>query len=282
MAALRGGFSDFFNPLYNADKLKTGLLDGSLSGTTLFADKVLPLVKSMQADDQFSASRIINKHSPLLTKERVKASINPQEEIARARQAVNSLCDLWDDGEDPTLLSILKDVYRSGLFKVPEMLEPIAARQGEDSDSVQDDADADLIIDAWDNALQCKFSEFEEYVRYISDQSRFGTHQGIKGLEFPRVMVILDDGEARGFLFSYEKLFGAKEPSATDLKNESDGRETSVDRTRRLFYVTCSRAENSLVIIAYTKDPNKVKKHALAQGWFTEEEIILSNEAGAL
>jgi DNA helicase II / ATP-dependent DNA helicase PcrA len=48
-------------------------------------------------------------------------------------------------------------------------------------------------------------------------------------------MVIISDEEARSFLFSYEKLFGAKEKSATDLKNESEGTETTIDRTRRLF-----------------------------------------------
>ena len=118
--------------------------------------------------------------------------------------------------------------------------------------------------------------QFEEYVKYISDETRFGTHQGIKGLQFPRVMVILDDEEARGFLFSYDKLFSAKEPTAGDKKNEAEGKETSIDRTRRLFYVTCSRAESSLAIVAYSKEPDKVKNHAISQGWFTEDEIILS------
>ena len=50
-----------------------------------------------------------------------------------------------------------------------------------------------------------------------------------------RVLAILDDDEARGFLFSYEKLFGAKETSDTDKKNMKVGKETSIDRTRRLF-----------------------------------------------
>jgi DNA helicase-2/ATP-dependent DNA helicase PcrA len=87
-------------------------------------------------------------------------------------------------------------------------------------------------------------------------------------------MVILDDEDARGFLFSYEKLFGAKEPSETDIKNQNEGKETSVERTRRLFYVTCSRAKESLAIVAYTKEAEKVKNHALSQGWFEENEVI--------
>lgn len=36
MAARRGGFIDFFEPLYKVDKLSTGLLDGTLSGISFF------------------------------------------------------------------------------------------------------------------------------------------------------------------------------------------------------------------------------------------------------
>jgi DNA helicase II / ATP-dependent DNA helicase PcrA len=37
--------------------------------------------------------------------------------------------------------------------------------------------------------------------------------------------------------------------------------------------VTCSR-EESLAIIAYTSEPNKMKENALKQEWFTAEEIV--------
>ena len=109
-------------------------------------------------------------------------------------------------------------------------------------------------------------------MQYISDKSPFGTHQGIKGLQFPRVMVVLDDNEARGFMFSYNKLFGAKAPTSTDIKNEEEGKETSIDRTRRLFYVTCSRAQSSLVIVVYTKERDKI--HLQNLKWFDDCEII--------
>jgi DNA helicase-2/ATP-dependent DNA helicase PcrA len=95
----------------------------------------------------------------------------------------------------------------------------------------------------------------------------------VKGLEFERVMVILDDAEARGFMFGYEKLLGAKAASATDIKNAREGKETGVDRMRRLFYVTCSRAEKSLAIVAYSENPVAVKAHVLANGWFADGEI---------
>ena len=72
--------------------------------------------------------------------------------------------------------------------------------------------------------MSAPFYELERYALYVSDNTRFATHQGVKGLEFPRVMVILDDAQARGFLFSYEKLFGVKAQSDTDEKNAHDGK----------------------------------------------------------
>jgi len=278
MAARRGEFDSFFAPLYAVDKFKTSLLNGKLPGISLFSNQVLPLVDAMHSGNQFEIARIVRKYSPLVSEKSLKTSSSPSEEIKRARAAVNSLCNLWDD-RIPVLNDILKEVYQSGLFPIPERLQPIAERLANNelsfeptSDNQNDDRDAS--IDAWDKALNSTFEEFRNYVTYISDQSRFGTHQGVKGLEFPRVMVILDDEEAGGFLFSYEKLLGAKYPSDADRKNEREGNETSMERTRRLFYVTCSRAQKSLAIIAYTNTPDRVRSRVLEENWFSEDEII--------
>jgi DNA helicase-2/ATP-dependent DNA helicase PcrA len=286
MAANRGGFSDFFDPFYSVNKLKTdsdnkiktGLLDGKLPGVSLFAKQVLPLVKAKQKGDEFAVSRIMRDNSPIIKKDALKKSTKSLEEITKAKNAVNALYSLWSGDADPSLNEVLKEVFVSGIFLIPDTLLPIANRLNEDQECATEEhaeeAENDPVIEAWDTALQCKFSQFEEYVRYISDESRFGTHQGIKGLQFPRVMVILDDDEARGFMFSYDKLFGAVEPTVTDLKNLEEGKETSIDRTRRLFYVTCSRAEESLAIVAYTQEPQKVNDYVLEQGWFDKDEII--------
>jgi len=276
MAAIRAGFSAFFEPLYAVNKLKTGLLDGTLSGVTFFSNQILPLIEAKSNGDEFAVTSIIRKYSPLLTKDLLKISKLPFGIIQAANQAVTKLYSLWEKGADPSLEDILKTVRQTGIFQVPESLDPIAERLVE-NDVVEDntdDTDLDLAIEAWESALQCSFSRFKEYVKYVSEESQFGTHQGIKGLEFQRVMVILDDEEARGFMFSYEKLFGVKELSSRDRQNETEGKETSIDRTRRLFYVTCSRAEESLAIVAYTKESQKLRQYVLEQNWFTDEEII--------
>ena len=88
-------------------------------------------------------------------------------------------------------------------------------------------------------------------------------------------MVIIDDNEARGFMFSFDKLFGTKEKTETDIKNEQEGKDTGINRTRRLFYVTCSRTEKSLAIVYYSPDPEKTRGQLLTEGWFEDSEIML-------
>ncbi len=130
-------------------------------------------------------------------------------------------------------------------------------------------------LSAWSKALEAPLSQIERYDSYVQGQSQFGTHQGVKGLEFPRVLVVINDDEARGFLFAYDKFFGTKEKSKADLDNEAAGRETGSDRTRRLLYVTCSRAEKSLAIVYYSPDPTLARNAILQQGWFDEGEVEL-------
>ena len=52
-----------------------------------------------------------------------------------------------------------------------------------------------------------------------------------------------------------------------------EGKENSIDRTARLFYVTCTRAEESLAILMYTGNPEKAKETAINNNWFKENEI---------
>lgn len=279
MAARRGGFNGFFEPLYRIGRFKTGLLDGTLSGVAFFAQQVLPLVEAMQFEERFRVAQVVKDHSPLVASDTLSAGKPSLENISKAATCVDSLFSLWSDGADPVLLDVLNVIAQEGLFGIPDVFAPILSGTNamqEEAEPVPAEAgdDGNPAIDAWREALSVPFSQLRAYVEYISDRSPFGTHQGIKGLQFPRVMVILDDHEARGFMFSYDKLLGAKAPTTTDKKNQGEGKDTSVDRTRRLFYVTCSRVQKSLAVIVYTKEVDKVAKHVSDHGWFVEEEMV--------
>ena len=289
MAARRMGFIEIFEPLSQVELLRTSLIDGSISGLRYFTQLVMPLVIAHQKGDHFTVARIVKQNSPLLNGQSLKESKDQPALLKKANDCVIELLKLWEDGQDPTLLEVVKIITGNGLFVTPEPLSIIAKREikmqaltrssknveflntADDEHQQQHDA----IIEAWEATLNSPFSQIKHYDAYISNISPFGTHQGVKGLEFPRVMVILDDEEARGFLFSYEKLFGVKALTTADFNNTREGRDTTVMRTLRLFYVACSRAEKSLAVIAYTGNTAALKNHVLKEEWFTDEEIIV-------
>lgn len=281
MAAARMGFSELFVPLYRVDRFKTGLLDGTLDITRLFTDKVLPLVEAKRRGDEFAAAAVVRAHSPLMARRTLEAVGRDQAAHLRTvGEAVETVWALWDRDAGPTLLAVLKQVADSSLFPVPDALRTFAdGPAGPDDDTHVGSGEELAAVEA---ALGAPFSAVEAFARYRDKLSPFDTHQGVKGREFPRVMVILDDAAAGGFLFSYEKLFGAKPASRADAKNVRDGKETSIDRTRRLLYVTCSRAEEGLAVVAYTAEPDALVDTVLTRGWFGPDEVVQVTAEGAI
>jgi DNA helicase-2/ATP-dependent DNA helicase PcrA len=287
MAAKRMQFLELFAPLAAVDRLKTGLLDGTLPIVRFFIHIILPLVKAKQCGDEFAVAKNVREFSPILSKLALKSAEDAASQLQKANDAVNNLARLWDNEATPTILEVLRNIAATGLFEIPEILVPSAVRDEsmiqnpDDSDSDNDADRPTEVAEAIDKFLMAPFSQIEPYAKYVAGIAPFDTHQGVKGLQFDRVMVIMDDSDAGGFLFSYDKLFGAKEKTRTDLTNEREGKETTIDRTRRLFYVTCSRAKESLALIAYSSDPQKVCDTLVSSGWFDENEVQVGLQSSA-
>ena len=272
MAAIRMGFSTFFNPLYQVDILKQGLLDGTLATVNFFIKTILPLYYAFKTGNKFEISNIVKRDSPLFDKKHIIEEPDKKGILNQAKKNVDSLLNLLESDKHPTLLDLLLEVSESKLFIIPSELK-LSIERTKSSGDEEEQKDDDENLLAWDQALQSKFNEIIKYNDYISDSSNFGTHQGVKGLEFDRVMVIIDDEESKGFMFSYDKLFGLKELSKNDNQNISEGKETGIDRTSRLFYVACSRAKESLAIVAYSDNEEQLKTNLLGLDWFSEAEI---------
>jgi DNA helicase-2/ATP-dependent DNA helicase PcrA len=285
MAARRLGFADLFDAVYAVDGLRTGLLDGDLPELRVFSKQVLPLVTAHRNGERFRAAAVVRQHSPLLRPDELQAIEGPQMRgFQQAKAAADALLALWSGRSEPTFAEVLHTVADTRLFEIPDSLAAILqspAADDADSDDARGESDrADERLTAWNAVLRLPFAQIEPYEMYATGESPFGTHQGVKGLEFPRVMVIADDSEARGFLFSYEKLLGAQARTSSDRKNEQAGKETTYDRTRRLFYVTCSRAIDSLAIVAYSSAPEQVRTFAIDRQWFDESEVEIWDSVG--
>ena len=273
MAAIRMGFENFFTPLYNVDRLKQGLLEGTLSPVNFFTKTILPLYNAHKEGDKFEIFNIVKRDSPIFDKQYIIKEIDKKAILNNAKTNVDKLLKLWENNNQPTLKEIILEVFKTGIFNIPNELKISIERLKSEGEEENENDDEALL--AWDLALDANFVEIINYNDYISDSSNFGTHQGVKGLEFERVMVIVDDEESRGFMFSYDKLFGIKELTKGDKDNIAVGKETGIDRTSRLFYVACSRAKKSLAIVAYTDQPDQLKTNLLKLKWFDENEIEL-------
>jgi DNA helicase-2/ATP-dependent DNA helicase PcrA len=272
MAASRFGFSNLYLPLNDSKSFDTSLREGSISELSFLSNTISPLVKAYQSNNDFEVSRIVRQYSPLLDKKAFKEFPEDQAKLLQvADNAVENLLSLWKHGTIPTCIEVLKAISKNNLFNLSDRVDNIISKE---------EIDEDKKITALRKALTVPFDELERYSAYVTGNTRFATHQGVKGLEFPRVMVIMDDVEAKGFLFSYEKLFGVKPKTETDIKNEREGKDTGIMRTARLFYVACTRAEKSLAVIAYTENTEGVKNNAILNGWFLESEIdVLTNRS---
>ena len=264
MAARRLGFEQFFGPLSKVTKYQMNFLQGTVSELEFFTKEILPIADSIKEDGRI-ALEILKSNSPLLSKKNIEKSY---ELYLRCREETGTVAKKVND--DHSIRKVVKAVRDSQLLTIPEVIRQACELT---PDEINDEMEEDL--QAWVKVMDLPISMVRKYDDYVNQHTRFDTHQGVKGLEFERVMVIIDDSEAKGFMFSYDKLFGVKELTETDIKHIEAGEESSIDRTLRLFYVTCKRAKESLAIIMYTSDPNKVRNQAINKGWFAEQEIEL-------
>lgn len=272
MATKRLGFYELFSPLYGVSSFKTSLLNGTLAAIKPFINVALPILNAKMAGDEYEITRVVRERS-VVYQQAIKDKNLDVKKLSDINNSIKKLVSLWDENNDPKCIDVLRCIVDSGVFEANDDLKILATTEGENSD---EEVAINDRFSALERAFEAPFSQVVKYAEYISGRASFATHQGVKGLEFPRVAVVIDDEEAITFrTFSYDKLFGIKEKSNTDIQNERVGRETTLDRTRRLLYVTCSRAEESLAIIYYTDNTELAKQQIKNSGWFSDKEIMM-------
>lgn len=273
MAATRGEFANFLLPLLAVERLGDAAIKGESQEITFLYSQFWPFIDAIRSDDDFRIATIMRKYSPVFSASRLECVADPLELFRDAQCQIDKVRALLDGEPTHSILDVCRLIHEGELLILPDafllQLEHSTLRDEES----KEEEDVNEEYDAWCQSLNASPRELENYIRYISSISSYGTHQGVKGLEYPRVMAILDDEEARGFMFSYDKLLGVKPLSKADHDNESTGADSSPKRSRRLFYVICSRAQKSLAVVAYTKSPDSVEQTVIASGWFGKEEI---------
>jgi DNA helicase II / ATP-dependent DNA helicase PcrA len=286
MAAKRLGFIDLYSALNDnaPDKFKNGFLDGTAWPVRPFKNFILPLVNACKNGNEFEAMQILRIQSPLLTREKIVRA-NLPERLGKLQQFVEKIQEMMKPDSRATTADVLRSVYEAGVIVLDQRvlsylnLPPKTVIDDRHAVVAEDDED-ELAkeVSSMDAFLACPASQFWGYYKYVNEDSPFSTQQGIKGAEFERVLVVLDDDEGTHAQFSYDKYLGIKPLSDRDKENRREGKETAVERTRRLFYVCCTRALKDLIVVLFTTDVDLAKRKIIESEYFPEDAIHLENE----
>ncbi|MET3384185.1 UvrD-helicase domain-containing protein [Variovorax paradoxus] len=280
LAAKRGDFCEVYNAMELLDKdAATPKSNGERTGPAMVRPvlgPMLELAECLQPDgslNEFAAMDVLRRHGALAKLPQISAE--RQAALDNIHAAVMSFIAVtFKDGA--TVREVLSPVIEGKLFDAdsrlvqaygdtsPPPLEPEGRGK---------EAKEDRLKRGWHALFNAPWKEIAKYRSYLAGEAELATHQVVKGSEFKHVMVIMDDKEAGGTQFSYDRLFGAEALSSTDQENVEEGKETTIDRTLRLLYVTCSRAEESLALVLWAKNPAAALDAIKRSEWFAGDEI---------
>lgn len=267
MAANRLGFPNLYAALNDRApvSLSEGLRDGSAWPLHPLIKQILPLVIAARAGDRFTVMSILRNESPRLEPERLLGRAIDSI-LAELQKAIDELVNLLAAGSQTSIRDVLIHVRDNDLLRLDDRFAMHFVAEPADDGSGGFES-----VQAY---LACDVEELWAYQRYLTEESPFATHHGVKGAEFERVLVVIDDEEAGFRQYTYGKYFGYTPLSGTDEANIQAGDESVIDRSRRLFYVCCSRAMKDLAVVIFVPDVEKARAAIIERDLFPEEKIL--------
>ena len=91
-----------------------------------------------------------------------------------------------------------------------------------------------------------KYSEFQNLYNYLEGNTPFSTQHKVKGNEFDSVLVILDNGGWNNY--NFEKMFVGGNSETVEI------------RSKKIFYVCCTRAKENLAVFFHKPSPDVINK----------------------
>jgi len=276
MAAVRLGFAglhDAFNEkAWDADK--EGFREGSHWLLQPALRLVLPLVYARRSGNEAGIMSLLRARSPQLDHHYLAGVGNVSDLMAELASAVTKIVALFEVGSAATI----RDLYESlseGALQVMDgrITEALKASPGPGDVADLDERSRKLRV-TFERLFACNVHELLGYGDYLENLSPYATQHGVKGAEFERVIVVLDDEQGRHNQFSYDKLLGVAPLSDIDEKHRAAGEETVMERTLRLFYVCCTRARRDLAVVLYSSEPLKAAAAVRRAGYFDEASVI--------
>ncbi len=270
MAAARLGFPNLYSALNDrsSEDLSSGLIDGTAWVVRPFLSFIMPVALARQEGREFEIMRLLRKHSPRFQPDAV-ATADTAGFLNALRDEIAEMVAMLEPSSGACIGDVVSSLKAKNLLELDDRYAALVETFAHTEEQITDPAPENAAL----RFMQCDASELWGYRKYIEKLSPFATQQGIKGAEFEKVIVVVDDQEGRSNAFSYGKYFGVTPPSDTDQGHIDARRDSVIGRTRRLFYVCCSRALSDLVVIIFAEDIEQMRDAITAKAFFEDEYI---------
>ncbi|MDI1311270.1 UvrD-helicase domain-containing protein [Prosthecobacter sp.] len=227
-----------------------------------FLEVICPLIESSANGANRRVIDILRTNSPAYDPHGPNANRKLKDMIDQSKAQLGDLARIWDAATTKDALVYCRD---NNLIRVSDRLAEQLARPPraeEYDDEAHSEEKGDWLADGF---FVMPTSELFAYREFIEENTPYSTQHGVKGEEYPNVLVVFDDVEANWNQYSFSKLLTpgiAGEPT-----------EGQQERGRKLAYVCFSRAEQHLKILFFTPAPEATRAELIAKGLFNDNQI---------
>jgi DNA helicase-2/ATP-dependent DNA helicase PcrA len=271
MAAKRLKFEELFE-VFNgvSESIGASFREGTHWSLQPFIKYIVPLMLAVKKDQQFQIIELLRQFCPTLQKTSLRSNEKPPHEFLQ--ELKDSVMELYEGFENDkfSVKELFMFMRDRQLIILDDRIIKLLDGSGSADLMEEQTAMVDAVIG---NYFNLHVKQMLGYQKYINDESVYSTQHSVKGAEFERVLVVLDDEEGKSNFYSYDKLLGVLPFSDTDQQNIARGADNTPARTRRLFYVCCSRALKDLGVILFVENPQQSKSMVEATGLFPVDHI---------
>lgn len=230
-----------------------------------FLGTIWPLVSANKCGSSRAVIDLLRNNSPAFDVHGRNSERSLGEMVKLSNTLLSGLTERWDTG---TIRDVLNYCFENALVRLPDRLIEHLARVLRTEEYVADTHGEDKGDWLCDEFFGMGTAELKAYCDFIQKNTAYSTQHGVKGEQYPNVLVVFDDVEAAWTNYSFTKL----------LTPNTSGEPTvgQLERSQKLAYVCFSRAEENLRILLFTPDPQGAKQELIERKLLSEEQMQIA------
>ena len=182
-------------------------------------------------------------------------------EHSKKKIVAEILDDLSANRSTMTIGEVLNIILDKGII-YSDSLNKYIERINQDVEKLDKEAKERIQKDKsfYESFLTLSYDEILKFWKHVQNETVFSTKHGTKGDEYRNVLTVIDDTEWKAE-YNFNNFFNGSE----------DTQEREL-RTRNLFYVECSRAEENLVVLMLSKIDEQALNNI--NKWFGNKNVV--------